>query len=230
MMNGGDSLRVVFMNSPTRHQRLADELAALVKLRESSSVLEFQTSGEPTERYTITLRGKSPCRASSARGGVEICQLQRCEVRLPFTYPEQAPDVRWLTPIVHPNISFSGFLSWREIGIEWSADVTLAVVCERLWDVARLAYVNRDAVLNYSAERWLDEQDQGSLPLDPRPLRDLAPPANLNVVRYTRRDGRRLVLPVAAAPTEVLFIGEDTPAPPPRSARGPDDIFYIGDE
>jgi len=203
-------------------------LAALTALRQASSIFEFQAAGEPPERYTLTFRGRGACRAGSARGGVEICTLHRCEMRLPFTYPDTPPDVRWLTPIVHPNISYSGFLSWREIGIEWNPELTLDIVCERLWDVARLAYVNQSEVLNYSAQQWLDEQNQWPLPLDDRPLRDVSPKNNPNIVRYRRRDGQSVVLADIVEPQDVLYIGEDAPGPA-SPARG-DDILYIGDE
>lgn len=99
-------------------------------------------------------------------------------------------------------------------GLAWHSDVTLDVVCERLWDVARLAYVNSGEVLNYSATiDFEDDQNKLPLPLDAQPLRDIVPPENPNIICYTRRDGKTLSLPAFDSSPEVLFIGEDTPLP-----------------
>lgn len=218
------------MKTNSRTERLQADYEALAQLRQGSTILDVQAEGDPPDKYVLSFRGRGPCRAGSARGGVEIVSLHKCEVRLPFGYPEQAPDARWLTPLVHPNVSFSGYLSWREIGLVWQPEITLDVVCERLWDLARMAYVNQEEVLNHTAQRWLTEKNEQPLPLDPRALRDILPPANPNIVRYARRDGKRLTLPEPEFPTEIFFIGEDTPLPITPGARRDDDILYIGDE
>jgi len=212
--------------SNARDERLKADYEALAALRQASTILEVQPQGQPPDRYTISFRGAGACRAGAARGGVEIVNLHKCEIRLPFDYPQTPPDVRWLTPLVHPNVSYSGFLSWREIGLVWHPDITLDVICERLWDVARLAYVNTADVLNHPAQLWLEEQNRQPLPLDARPLRDIVPPANPNIICYARRDGMKLSLPGFDDSPEVLFIGEDT-LPAASGARRDDDILYI---
>lgn len=217
------------MPSNPRTERLRREHDALVSLRAVSTILDFQTQKDPPEHYTITFRGRSACRAGAAHGGAEICELQRIEIRLPFSYPDAPPDVRWLTPICHPNVSHGGFLSLRELGIDWNPQMMLDILCERLWDAARFAYVNSNEVINYTAQRWLDQQSPEDLPFDPRPLRDALPADNPNVVRYVRRDGHKLVLPAVRETTEILFINEDTPTPR-LPTRGDDEVFYIGDE
>lgn len=211
--------------SDAQEQRLASEFTALENLRASSTILTFQSEGLPPERYTITFRGHGLCRASTARGGIEVSQVHRVELRLPLGYPEHPPDVRWLTPVMHPNVSFSGSVNLKEIGIPWTPEVTLDALCERLWDVARLAYVNLEQPSNWSAEKWMREQTQYALPLDSRPLRDMIPTANANIVRYTRRDGQGLTLP-ESEPSDILYIDEYTPTPIlPRASD--DDILYI---
>lgn len=213
--------------SSARVDRLREEYERLTLIEGMSTILELQAHGEPPERYIVSFRGRGPCRAGSSRGGVDVAEVHRVEIRLPFGYPQDPPDVRWLTPIVHPNVSYSGFLSLREIGIPWTEAVTLDVVCERLWDVARVAYVNTEEVVNYPAQRWLDAQNPQSLPMDARPLRDVVPPPSRNIVRYEWRDRSHREEVVDDGPEEILYIGEDTPVPPlPRGERG-DDILYI---
>jgi hypothetical protein len=206
--------------------RLRAEHRALDALRAASTILTFTSEGDPAHRYTITYRGHGACRASTARGGVEISQVHRVEIRLAFGYPEHAPDVRWLTPIMHPNVSYSGYVNLKEIGLDWTPEIMLDALCERLWDVARLAYVSPGEPSNYAAQKWLQEQTQYAIPLDSRPLRDIVPTANPNIVRYARRDGQSLA--IADTPsTEVLFIDEHTPTPVLPRRPGDSDILYI---
>jgi hypothetical protein len=140
-----------------------------------------------------------------------------------------------VTPILHPNVSFSGFIQLRDVGLPWDRTVTLDAVCERLWDVARLAYVNLDRATNFSAKSWIESPGRIALPVDTRILRDRMNVSGINVIRYARRGAARSPLPRSSG--EVLYIGEDTPAPPlpprrppPRPAPGgDDDILYIDD-
>lgn len=222
------------MHAETRASRLEQDFAALERLRQSSTILSFEPSGHPPDRYELCFRGRGVARRSGSRGAVEFVDLHRVEVRLPGGYPESPPDLRWLTPILHPNVSFSGFIQLPDIGLPWDESVTLDVVCERLWDVARLAYIDLNRTTQSSAQVWLSEQRVLDLPVDARPLRDRALPAARNVIRYQRRGEQRTV-PALEAP-EVIFIGEDTPVPPlplsprPRPSSDGDGILYIGDE
>ena len=113
-------------------------------------------------------------------------------------------------------------------------------MCERLWDVARLAYMNLDDAANYSAKTWFEDECQIQLPVDPRPLRDKNAPAGSNVIRYQRKGAGGATRAEPGPGQDVFFIGEDTPTPdlpkPVRRmpARRPppndNDVLYIGDE
>jgi hypothetical protein len=211
-------------------------LELLESLRAASSVLEFDTSGDPPDRYTLMFRGKGIARDASPHADVELVELHRVDLRLPYAYPQVPPDIRWASPVFHPNISFSGFIHLRDVGLPWDASVTLDVVCERLWDVARAAYKNVDRATNISAKKWYEQQHRLRLPVDARPLRDKARPSASNVVRYRRRGQRMVELPPSGENDDVLFIGEDTPTPPlPKRGRvrgsdNDDDVLYIGDD
>ena len=157
------------------------------RLQQASSVFSFESHGEPPDRYALDFRGRGIARRAAGRSAVEFMELHQVEMRLPCDYPAVPPDLRWITPILHPNVSFSGFIQLRDLGLPWDDSVTLDVVCERLWDVARLAYMQWDRTTNSAARTWLEEQTAVSLPVDVRPLRDLALPAAKNVIRYQRR-------------------------------------------
>src|SRR5687767_11693399 len=114
------------MDVDARNARLAADLAALERLRADSSILMFEPAGEPPDRYTLAFRGKGLGRQGMSTD-VSVIELHEVDLRMPYSYPERPPDVRWLTPIVHPNVSFSGFLNLAEIGLPWTSDLTLDI-------------------------------------------------------------------------------------------------------
>lgn len=226
------------MSDSTRAARLQSDLEALEALKRDSTIFDFEASGHPPDRYTLIFRGKGIKRDPSSTGEVEYLDLHRCDVRLPYSYPERPPDVRWMTSIFHPNVSFSGFINLRDVGLSWQTSITLDEVCQRLWDVTRLGYLDLDRAVNYAARNWFKDQTQLTLPLDSRTLRDRVREVNPNVVRYHRRGLERAIRPRAVDEGEVLYIGDEaapsgvSPEPPsgasPTRAWSDDDgILYI---
>jgi ubiquitin-protein ligase len=224
------------VSDQTRDERLFEDLEALRSLRKKSTIFDFEMEGDEPERYTVTFRGKGIHRENSD-SDVQFVELHKCDIRLPYSYPERAPDIRWLTPILHPNISFSGFLTFREIDLPWDRAITLDVVCERLWDMARLAHMNLERASNYRAKQWLEKENTLKLPVDHRPLRDKNAPNSSNVISYERRGGSKVTLPKAKPVSDVFYIGDETAqaARKVQAARRPpvkaddDDVFYIGE-
>lgn len=223
------------MTPEQRQSRLTADLESLRALKKQSSILDFECVGECPDAYTLGFRGVGLARDLSGQRDVERVDQHKIEIRLPFSYPDSPPDIRWVTPILHPNVSFSGFINVKDIGLQWEPDLGLDVVCERLWDVVRLAYLNLEQATNYSARNWFADQRQFPLPVDVRPLRDKQVSANSNIVHYERRGGSRVVLPTATSThSETFFIGEDTPtpalpsrAPGRRPPSSDDDVLYI---
>lgn len=220
------------MSSDDQSERLAAELELMRALAEKSSILEFEAEGDAPKDYKIKLLGRGISRVSHSGQEVEFVELHQIEIRFGYAFPERPPEIRWLTPIFHPNISVIGHLRLDDCGLPWHEEMTLDVVCERLWDVARGAYVDVNKSNNYTAKKWFADQKVVTLPVDLRPLHSRGGPPPANVVRYQRG-------PAGAQPAsdDVLYIGDDTPTPPlprrretPRRPRDDDDVFYIGDE
>jgi Ubiquitin-conjugating enzyme len=222
-----------------REERLKADQEALIALAAESTIFSFQPSGELPDRYILTFRGKGLARQASAQTDVVIVELHQVDLRMPFSYPDSPPDIRWLTPIWHPAVSFSGFVNLGDVGLTWTHDISIDIVCERLWDIARLAPLPLSKAANYSAKNWLEKECTFELPVDARPLRDRGANAGgSNIVRYERRTGKTHF----AAPkttSEVMFIDEHTPTPqlpgrqpyvPVSRRRANDDVFYIGPE
>jgi len=217
------------MENDERMQRLAAERTALDELARQSSILSFEATGEPPSEYRVTFRGKGLTRGSVVGGEVETGEQHELEIRLGYSYPEYAPDLRILSPIFHPNVSSIGYVRPEEIGLEWQKDMLLDVICERLWDVIRGAYVKPEASMNFTASRWYEQQKQMALPVDPRALRDRGVVSGDHVVHYERGPARP-----EPAREGVLYIADDAPPPPPRPVPPPkqgknDDVLYIGD-
>ena len=226
------------MSNSERDERLVAELEAMQALKQESDLFDFEALGEPPNKYVVTFRGRGVSRGLMTGDEPETIELHRCELRLSYSYPNRPPDIRWLTPIFHPNISFSGTIRLDDVGLPWDKNVSLDVVCERIWDMARLAYVNLDKASNYSAKKWLEGGPGIALPTDSRSLRGGTSGGESNVVRYERSGGGQVAWPDATGDDEILYIDDDTPTPqmpprvpprvsPPRRFDDDDDILYI---
>jgi hypothetical protein len=228
------------MDPSARQSRLRTDHELLTALGTASTIFSFEATGDPSERYVLAFRGKGLARVPESPSDIGPVDLHQIELRMPYSYPMSPPDIRWVTPIWHPNVSFSGFINLGDIGITWSKELTLDVVVERLWDVARAAYINSDRATNFAAKSWFEKQNEFDLPLDRRPLRDRVAPIPTNVIRYERQAGEGVQLSPAGE-REVVVIDENTPTPEMpkrrpyvpvsrRRARGDDDVLYIGPE
>lgn len=234
------------MFSEEQKTRLEKEKSVLDELESASTIFSVEASGDPPNRYQLNFKGRGVCRSSSVDVDVEYIDQHECEIRLPAQYPEQPPSIRWLTPIYHPNISFSGFINLEDLGLEWEESIELDVICERLWDLIRMAKYDLENATNHSAQIWFEKDSAYRLPLDQRPLRDRRRPSTTNIIKYDRR-GRakpRLSTQDEVIEAELFYIGDETvppasevsvdPLPPVRPARSDsdagDEIFFIGDD
>lgn len=226
------------MLEESRYGRLAAELHALRALKAASSILDFEASGNPPDRYLVVFHGRGMCRTAHAPAHFAAVDLHRIEMRLAAPYPNRPPHIRWLTPLWHPNVGSGGLVTLPDIGLQWTRDLGLDLICERLWDVARGGYMD----LAHGAHPWAQAfflQRHGlRLPFDRRVLRDRiacptvrarpTPVAKAHVAPRLSRTARR----------EVLVIDEDTPLPripacaAPRSQTPANEgeVFYIGSE
>ena len=82
----------------------------------------------------ISFRGKGLWRD---RGKVRVLDDHRVEVKLGASYPRTIPEIRWITPIYHPNISEIGMVCLGGYGTHWVPSVQLDELCVMLWDMAR---------------------------------------------------------------------------------------------
>ena len=83
------------------------------------------------------------------------------------------PELRWLTPIYHPNISEIGLVCLGGYGTHWVPSLQLDELCNMLWDMARFHNYDIRSPYNRDAALWAANQTTFTFPTDRRALRDL---------------------------------------------------------
>ena len=124
----------------------------------------------PPQQYSILLIGKGLWRD---RGKVKILETHRVEIKLGASYPRTMPEIRWVTPIYHPNISEIGMVCLGGYGTHWVPSVQLDELCIMLWDMVRYHNYDIRSPYNRDAALWVASQATFLFPTDGRPLRDL---------------------------------------------------------
>jgi len=145
--------------------RMKNDYTEMLRLDAESSIIDFETTGNPPYRYLITFRCAG-MRLDEA-GKPAIIQEHRCQVVLGAQYPSQPPDVTWITQIFHPNIKMQAVCHSGQWAPSWS----LAEFVSELADMARYAKYNLQSPLDTKAAEWA-KRNLNLFPLDARPMRD----------------------------------------------------------
>jgi len=127
-------------------------------------------NGPPPERWEVTFRGIGLKRLDD--NAVVEHELHTVEVILGPEYPRRRPDLRWRTPIYHPNVQESGAVCLGGYSTHWAPSLRLDALCEMLWDMLRYSNFDVRSPYNLHAAHWTKRQPPGRFPLDPRQLRD----------------------------------------------------------
>lgn len=147
------------------------------RLRAESRRFDFAATasepGGPIDTYLVRFRGPSLFRTPD-RADVRTGWDHEVLIRLGASYPRQAPSLAWRTPIFHPNISTSGAVCLGGYSTFWVPSLQLDQLCEMLWDMLRLKNFDVKSPYNREAAHWLQTQTSLRLPLEDRPLREVA--------------------------------------------------------
>ncbi len=152
-----------------RLRRLRTDLAVIEKLKAESTVFAFHATGKPPQQYVMSFHGRSLARD---KGKVVVRERHDVEIKLGASYPRTMPEIRWLTPIYHPNISEIGMVCLGAYGTHWVPSLALDELCVMLWDMARFQNYDIRSPYNREAAQWSANQTTFRFPLDSRPLRD----------------------------------------------------------
>ena len=145
--------------------RMKNDYEEMLRLKSESSIIDFATTGNPPTRYNLVFRCAGMKWDES--GNAALIQEHRCMIVLGAQYPSQAPDVTWLTPILHPNIKLQAVCHSGQWAPSWS----LAEFVSELADMARYAKFNLQSPLDTKAAEWA-KRNLNLFPLDSRPIRD----------------------------------------------------------
>ena len=84
------------------------------------------------------------------------------------------PQIQWLTPIFHPNISAGGSVCLGGYSTHWVPSLKLDQLIEMLWDMICFRNFNLESPFNRDAASWMQQQKTFQFPLEHRPLRQMA--------------------------------------------------------
>ncbi len=198
-------------------RRLRSDFAALEGLRVESSVCRFKADGgTPPRRYVVEFQGTAAAREF---GRIVVRTRHRVEIKLGASYPRVMPELRWLTPIYHPNISDQGMVCLGGFGTHWVPSISLEDLCAMLWDMARMSNYDVRSPYNREAALWAATQTDFQFPLDPRPLRDLRAGATRDGVPAASPLPDDVVIVLDGSIDDELIVVDEPAASSPRGAQ-----------
>jgi ubiquitin-protein ligase len=187
-------------------RRLRTDRKGLEHLRSESSIFDFDATGDPCERYVLRFYGRGLSRPEAPHH-IAVREMHEVRVKLGASYPRMMPELTWMTPIFHPNISASGVVCLGGYGTHWVPSLSLDELCGMLWDMIRYRNFDVESPYNREAALWAKTQTRYSFPLDERPIRDrVAHGTVVPPVCRTMSAQSMLVQETFVGSGEVLFI------------------------
>jgi len=149
-----------------RETRLRNDYRRILDLVDRSELIHVvATDGDPPERYRIrfTCTGVEKLLAT---GRPVMRDVHEVSVYLHAEYPLKQPQLKWLTPIFHPNIHVTGAVC---IGAWWPAK-TLDELLLTLGEMVQYKNYDPRDPMNSKAATWA-LQNKKSFPVDRRELK-----------------------------------------------------------
>jgi ubiquitin-protein ligase len=149
-----------------RDARLRSDHQRMLNLTEGNDLIALErVRGEPPETYDVlfTCRGIIGLQGSEPLYG----ELHRVRLTLPAEYPTRPPQMRWLTPMFHPNINAEGTFVCVDT---WYPNRFLDDLCVVFGRMIQYKNYNPLNPLRVDAAVWA-HQNTRLLPVDTRPLR-----------------------------------------------------------
>ena len=154
------------MSFDIRETRLRNDHKRLRDLVNRSELIHIiRAEGDPPEKYLIrfTCRGVEKI----APGGRPVYrEVHEVSIYLHAEYPLKQPQLKWHTPIFHPNIHSSGAVC---IGAWWPAK-TLDELLLTLGEMVQYKNLGPKDPMNSKAASWA-LRNKRNFPVDKRPLK-----------------------------------------------------------
>ena len=154
------------MSFDIRETRLRNDYSRVRDLvNRSDLIYVMDTDGDPPERYRIrfTCRSVEKLRPN---GTPIMREVHDVAIYLHAEYPLKQPQLKWLTPIFHPNIHVTGAVC---IGAWWPAK-TLDELLLTLGEMIQFKNLDPKDPMNSKAAAWAIRNKQ-LFPIDTRELK-----------------------------------------------------------
>lgn len=174
-VSSGDCLKLlpkITAGSEIHLRRLQADYEKITELISGSDIVRIvRTEGEPPELYVIRFVCRSVKNLNSSNQPVYSFEHD-VAIYLEADYPRKKPQLKWLTPIFHPNIHPNGAVC---IGDEkdnygWWPGRPLDDLIFYLGEMAQYKIYNPKSAYNGDAAQWC-ESYKSLLPTDNRSLR-----------------------------------------------------------
>lgn len=154
------------MSFDIRETRLRNDYQRIRDLVNRSELIHIlHTDGDPPEKYLIqfTCRGVEKL---APGGSPQYRDVHEVSIYLHAEYPLKQPQLKWLTPIFHPNIHSTGAVC---IGAWWPAK-TLDELLLTLGEMVQYKNLGPKDPMNSKAAAWA-MRNRRLFPIDARPLK-----------------------------------------------------------
>lgn len=149
-----------------RETRLRNDYRRVRDLVDRSELIHIvSTDGDPVERYLIRFTCKSVEKLNGS-GKPILRESHEVAVYLHAEYPLKQPQLKWQTPIFHPNIHVTGAVC---IGAWWAAK-TLDELLLTLGEMIQFKNYDPKDPMNSKAAAWA-MRNKRLFPIDDRPLK-----------------------------------------------------------
>ncbi len=153
------------MSFNIRSARLQNEHQKVRTLVDRSDLIHIvATDGNPPDRYRIRFTARG---VESVRNNMPVYrESHEVSIYLHAEYPLKQPQLKWLTPIFHPNIHVTGAVC---IGAWWAAK-TLDELLLTLGEMIQYKNLDPTDPMNSKAAQWAQRNRQ-LFPVDDRDLK-----------------------------------------------------------
>jgi hypothetical protein len=167
----GDTLRILTeamagtVDARDRLRALVSDHSEMQDLCERNLQITFTANrSHAPDRYEVTLRYPSFKELLPGEKEPRRTDIHRVEIVLGANYPREAPQLRWLTPIFHPNIQHpEGGVCIGELRERYLPGMGLARLVRMLTDMVQYRNFNPLHGINQTAVEWVRDPDNWPL-------------------------------------------------------------------
>lgn len=164
------------MSFNIRERRLQNDFRLVKELDDNSVLIDLiRTEGSPPDKYTIRYKCKGVEKVDGRNKPV-YREVHDVSIYLHAEYPIKQPQIKWLTPIFHPNIHNTGAVC---IGAWWPAK-TLDQLILSMGEMIQYKNLDPKDPMNSLAASWA-RRNRHLFPVDKRKLKGATLGINIEI-------------------------------------------------